>query len=520
MIPISTWSEGYITDINYTTNFYFHQSPDFLNFCCLLYGYEPFDLNTTFNYCELGCGNGFTIILLASLYPHANFYAIDFNPDHIVFANSLKKYFNLDNIKFFNISFKETVDEKLEEFPEFNMITLHGVFSWVSHENRNRIIEFTRKKLKAGGILNVSYNNMCGWFMRIPFQRLIIDFAKLFPEIISAKKVEIVINLIRKMQQAGSEYFNSPAIKKTLGKMDEMSINYIVHEYLNEDWQPLFFSEVCSYMHNAKLKYLGMADPIWYFNDLLFNDNQLKVLNEFRSMYMREIAKDYILRLAFRKDIYIKGGVMLPRDIYYKKMFNKVKFVLNKPIEDDKMYKIDLDYTKRRANINRGILNKLFEELTLPKTIEELMECSILNSIKDKELLRIISMLIHKNIVTPIISNVDINDNKKNSKIGKIINRFIAKDARYRNELKHFLIPKFKTAMNVNIIKRLVYDAIINEEKDDINDILLHVKLFLKNRSINWKAFDENKSKDEILNKEISECIEKFFPFWEKVGAL
>ena len=404
MIPISTWSEGYITDINYTTYFYRHQLPDFLNFCCLLYGYEPFDLNKEFNYCELGCGNGFTAIVLAALYPNGNFYAIDFNPDHIVFANSLKKQINLKNIKFFDISFKEMVDEKLEEFPEFDMITLHGVFSWINHENRVKIVEFAKKKLKPGGILNVSYNDMCGWFMKIPFQKLIVDFAKLFPEIISVKKVEIVINFIKKLQQGGSKYFNSPVIRKTMGKMDEMSINYIVHEYLNEEWQPLFFSEVCSYMHEAKLKYLGMADPVWYFNDLLFNDKQLKILNEFRSMYMREMAKDYILNLAFRKDIYIKGGIFLPTNIYYHKLRNDVRFILNKPIDDDKVYKIDLDYTQRRANINIAVVNKLLEELSEPKTIEELKKCSVLNDIKYNELLRIISMLIHKNIVSPIMS--------------------------------------------------------------------------------------------------------------------
>jgi len=516
MIPVSTWTEGYITDINYTTNFYYHQHPDFLNFCCLLYGYQPLDLTKEFNYCELGCGTGLTLNILALLYPNGNFYGIDFNPDHILFATSLKDKLGLQNIKFFETSFREMVEEKIEEFPEFNIITLHGVFSWISHENRMRIVEFARRKLKPGGILNVSYNDMCGWFMRVPFQKLIVDFAKLFPEVISLKKVEIVLNIIKKLQEGGSKYFNFPIIKKTLGKAGEMPINYIVHEYLNEDWQPLFFSEVCSYMQKAKLKYLGMADPVWFFDDVLFNNTQLKALNSLRSMYMREISKDYILNLPFRKDIYIKGGFLLPKEIYNYKLYNEVKFLLIQPSEEDEeINKIELKYTERRVNINKGIVSKLLEELIETKTIEELREFDVLKDVKKNELFKIIAMLIHKGIVIPIMR-----EPPKIKEKCKYFNKYVAKDARYKNELKFFLLPKAGTAIPVSLINRLVYDAIVNEGENNINDIIIYVKSFIEQRDLNWEAFGKDKSKEEILNKEVSECIEKYWPFWERLEAI
>jgi len=42
--------------------------------------------------------------------------------------------------------------------PDFDYIGLHGIWSWISDENRQVIVDFIRKKLKVGGVLYISYN--------------------------------------------------------------------------------------------------------------------------------------------------------------------------------------------------------------------------------------------------------------------------------------------------------------------------------------------------------------------------
>jgi SAM-dependent methyltransferase len=59
-------------------------------------------------------------------------------------------------------------DESFAEFasrdlPEFDYIGLHGIWSWISDENRAVIVDFIRRKLKVGGVLYISYNTLPGW---------------------------------------------------------------------------------------------------------------------------------------------------------------------------------------------------------------------------------------------------------------------------------------------------------------------------------------------------------------------
>jgi len=42
------------------------------------------------------------------------------------------------------------------ELPEFDIIGLHGVWTWISDENSRVIVDFIRRKLRAGGILYIS----------------------------------------------------------------------------------------------------------------------------------------------------------------------------------------------------------------------------------------------------------------------------------------------------------------------------------------------------------------------------
>src|SRR3954469_21755233 len=82
------WGQGYVSDIEYGRGFYREQSPTILNLACLLTGVEPLPLDDGFNYCELGCGQGFTSLLLAAANPGGDFVAVDFNPAQIARATA------------------------------------------------------------------------------------------------------------------------------------------------------------------------------------------------------------------------------------------------------------------------------------------------------------------------------------------------------------------------------------------------------------------------------------------------
>jgi hypothetical protein len=63
------WNSGYITDLDYTHGFYRELEPGYLSCAALFSGHLPPDTDSTFSYCELGCGNGLSTNIIASAWP-------------------------------------------------------------------------------------------------------------------------------------------------------------------------------------------------------------------------------------------------------------------------------------------------------------------------------------------------------------------------------------------------------------------------------------------------------------------
>lgn len=98
---MSGWGSGYVTDVTYMTGYYRHQSPSLLSLACLL-GNVDRSLpgpDEAISYLELGCGQGFTALLLAASNPRWTVTAIDFHPAHVATAREWAAKAQLDNIR-------------------------------------------------------------------------------------------------------------------------------------------------------------------------------------------------------------------------------------------------------------------------------------------------------------------------------------------------------------------------------------------------------------------------------------
>ena len=166
------WSDGYVTSIDYTSGFYPGLSPLSQNFSLLLRGIAPVQLADGFSYCELGCGHGFSTTLLAAANPKGSFWGVDFNPAHVASAERLAAAARVENVTFLEQSFAEVLTASM---PRLDFIALHGVWSWISGENRRAIIDFINAKLKPGGVVYISYNALPGWAAHAPLRQLLVE---------------------------------------------------------------------------------------------------------------------------------------------------------------------------------------------------------------------------------------------------------------------------------------------------------------------------------------------------------
>ena len=122
------WSAGYVSDVAYTLGFHAEMAPAHIDYALTLNGIAGPGQGAV-SYCELGCGRGFGTALLAAANPDSRFVGVDFNPAHIQEARALADRAELTNVRFVEASFAEAARGETEPF---DIVALHGVYSWVS----------------------------------------------------------------------------------------------------------------------------------------------------------------------------------------------------------------------------------------------------------------------------------------------------------------------------------------------------------------------------------------------------
>ncbi|NJM31166.1 MAG: methyltransferase domain-containing protein [Rhizobiales bacterium] len=305
---MSDWSDGYVTSTEYTTHFYPFLSPASQNLTLLLKGVNPPDLSQNFAYCELGCGQGFSTALLAAANPKGSFVGVDFNPAHVAGANQLKAAAQIQNVAFLEKSFAELGSTDL---PMFDYIALHGVWSWISRENREAIASFVYSRLKPGGIVYISYNAMPGWAPIGPLRQLFVESQRHKSEI-DVSDVNEAIELAGKMRQLEAGYFKiNPAAGANLDHLSKLSRNYLLHEYFNGEWQPFYFSDVAADLRAAKLGYACSSDVLEHIDQLCFGKEQQAMLATLKDGAARETIRDYFRNQRFRRDLFSRGARQL-----------------------------------------------------------------------------------------------------------------------------------------------------------------------------------------------------------------
>jgi SAM-dependent methyltransferase len=307
---MSDWTAGYVSDVGYTHGFYRELTPSILALVALTRGTHAPDSDTGMTICELGCGQGFSANLIAAANPAIDYHAIDFNPAHMAGARHLAATVGTPNVHFHERAFAELADTP--DLPRwFDVISLHGVYSWISPENRRHIVAFIRDRLKPGGLVYVSYNALPGWAAAMPLRRLFVDHAAtgngpMLP------RIEQALAFAKRVVDANPLYARvNPGIKERLEKIQAQNRNYLAHEYFNRDWTPFYHADVAAELAEAKLRFLGSAHLLDHIDAVNLTAEQQALLGEVGDPTLRETLRDFIVNQQFRRDVFVRGAVPL-----------------------------------------------------------------------------------------------------------------------------------------------------------------------------------------------------------------
>ena len=320
------WNDGYITEIGYTYGYYTELNPLRVQFAFLNRGLAFPNIKTA---CELGFGQGMSINIHAAA-SDIEWYGTDFNAAQASFAQNVAKESGA-HVKLYDNSFE---DFRLrDDLPDFDYIGLHGIWSWISDENKPYIVDFINKKLKVGGVLYISYNVYPGWGTIAPIRHLMSEYAQTNGEkghgILG--NVQDAVSFVDKFLNVNSAFSRvNPNVKPRFENMKIHDSHYIAHEYFNGYWTPIYFSEMANWLSQAKLDYACSAHYIDHVDAVNISAEQQTLLNEYKDTFFHETLRDFIVNQQFRRDYWVKGARRL--NLYsQKEELRKQRFILTSP---------------------------------------------------------------------------------------------------------------------------------------------------------------------------------------------
>jgi len=358
---------GYILETEYVKRFFHNLNPLIMNYNVLLKGLSPIDTDKPFTYFELGCGQGMSSNLLAVANPNGEFFANDHNSQHIDYANSIAKIAGTGNVTFYEKNFKDMLKEKL---PEFDFITLHGIYSWVGDENRQYIKDFIKKNLKQGGLVYNSYNCAAGHASFIPIRRLLLALSYRVTGSLE-ERMNLCLGFLKKINFEESTFFKqNPKALDFLKKSFDENKKYLVHELFYDDWTLFHGVDVAKEMAEIGIRYIARGTPQDNFAQFLLTGDNLKLYESIKDPEIADMTLELLTATQFRVDLFHKNRKILTREESASALGN-MRVCLNIPRQNCKLeVKINSVNISLNEEEYAPILDLLAE--TGPKTINQL----------------------------------------------------------------------------------------------------------------------------------------------------
>jgi hypothetical protein len=453
---MSDWTSGYVADIGYTFGYYNELNPNRATLAFLNAGYVPPSAGV---HCELGFGQGLSVNVHAAA-AGSTWYATDFNPSQAAFAQSLVSASGAD---------AHLTDEAFADFcnrsdlPEFDSIGLHGIWSWISDENRATIVDFIRRKLKVGGALYISYNTLPGWATFAPMRHLMTEHASVMGSAGNGvvSRVGGALEFAQKLLDTNPIFAKAnPAVVDRLKKVSEQNRHYLAHEYFNKDWHPMHFATMNEWLSPAKISFACSAHHLDHIDALNLVPEQQIMLKEMSNLSFKESVRDFMVNQQFRRDYWIKGARKL-YPVEQAELIKKERVILVSALSDVPM---KAKGALGDANLNESIYSPILSALSdhKVKSIEELISVVKANEVKADQVLQAVMVLIGSGHVASAQSDEKIAKSKLTS---SKLNRALIEKARFNLELSTLASPVTGGGHTVNRIHQMFMLAIMQGKK-------------------------------------------------------
>jgi SAM-dependent methyltransferase len=512
------WTGGYAADVEYRASYFEEQSPLRLNLASLITGWEPCPLDREFSYCELGCGQGTTINLLAATHPKGRFIAVDFNPAHIARARDFAAAAGLTNVEFVERGFTELLEPGAPALGEFDFVTLHGVWSWVNDENRRAIVELLARTLKPGGLAYVSYNCLPGWRDGAVVQRALSEIAQLTREP-SERQLTRGIEVLAKLHGANAKTLHkNETLKSIVDLRQKGAISYLIHEYLPAGWRAFWFPDVVRALAPAKLGYVGSAYLVDNFPAARFSAEQNEILSAIPTVEVRELLGDICDPIEFRRDVYVRGGRRL-RKGRQDELLRAMKLAMVVPSHE---FDYSVDMRAGKAKLNENAYRPIVEALADgPRAVSELLDLPEVRrtALQPVELTGMLAATRQVQFLLPegVVSDVA---------TAQRFNQAVAATVREHDVplLVALAMPRVGSAYLLSPAEVLAYEILVREPTVPAAELAHRVWPAVKARGDrlrrDGRVLETDHECEAFLAERFADLLRQQVPIWRQLGAL
>jgi SAM-dependent methyltransferase len=429
----TSWTSGYVTELEYTYGYYRELCPSLLRLACLSAGIAP-PSSKQLHYLEMGFGQGLSVNIHAAAVD-GEFWGTDFNPSQVTHARALAEASG-SGAKLFEDSFAEFAARP--DLPEFDMIGLHGIWTWISDENSRVVVDLIRRKLRAGGIVYISYNCLPGWAPAVPLRHLMklhADFAAEASGLLA--KLDGAVSFAQQVIDSGALFFRgNPAVAERLKRMSALDRHYLAHEFFTHDWRVMPFSDVARWLDDAKLNFVASAHLLDHIEAVNLTEAGNKLLSNISHPVLRQSVRDYFVNQQFRRDIFAKGYRRLTQ-LEQNEAFRHQAFVLLMHADDVPMKVAgSLGEATLQESIYRPIVQALADDGYAPKTLSQLAANPKLSSITHAQLVQSVLVLTGGGYVHPA------HEPSRQAKARcAAMNRFVCERARSSSKISFLASP-------------------------------------------------------------------------------
>jgi 2-polyprenyl-3-methyl-5-hydroxy-6-metoxy-1,4-benzoquinol methylase len=247
---------------------------------------------------EIGCGDGSNLIPMAYFRPKSEFWGIDLSEHHIKQAQTHAQELHLENIHWL-VGNAEIMTPTAQLF---DVIIIHGVYSWVSPEVQQQLLRLVQRVLSPHGIAMISYNTYPGWKLRGAIrENLLLETDDSDSLVQQAQHARELVTFWQESQPNYQHPYGS-LLARELERISTADDSYVVHEYLNTHNQACWFQDFIKEIQKVELDYLT---DVWAHLPAGWVPPSLeqRLASRYPDRFRREQVKDLLLYGQFRTSL-------------------------------------------------------------------------------------------------------------------------------------------------------------------------------------------------------------------------